>query len=178
MHIYCLYCQTEKCPVTVKVLERCGYDRVIYPQAITRERVQGKNVDVCRSLLPGYLFVYQEEPLSNVTKLKLDANAKRLLGDARTDYELQDTDYDFAMNLLQKGGVLNTIRVIRVGDRAMIDDPVFAACEGEITKVDNRKQRARVDFKLSGMDCHVWVGFEMVKAEEKREADQENKEEG
>ncbi len=163
MHVYCLFCQTEKCPIVPKVLERYGYERAIYPQIMMRERVQGKNVDVRRNLLPGYVFVYQEEAVRDVAELKRIAGARRVLGNPDHGYELRNADYDFAITLLGKDGLINAVRVVRVGEKVTLADPVFAACEGEVTKVDQRKQRARVDFVFNGMSCHTWVAYEMVK---------------
>ena len=46
--------------------------------------------------------------------------------------------------------------VFKVGDEVRLDDPLFNDVAGKITRIDYRKQRARVDYHFAGMDCFTW----------------------
>ena len=43
------------------------------------------------------------------------------------------------------------------------DDDLFGGSEGVVTKIDRRKERARVDFRFDGGACHTWVALEDVR---------------
>ena len=57
--------------------------------------------------------------------------------------------------------------VFKVGDEVRLDDPLFNGCAGKITQIDFRKQRARVDYHFSGLDCFTWIAVEMIGQQEK-----------
>ena len=39
---------------------------------------------------------------------------------------------------------------------------LFEGSEGVVTKIDYRKERARVDFRFEGNDCHVWIAVDSI----------------
>ena len=67
------------------------------------------------------------------------------------------------MRLLEKDGVVGAMKTCKVGDEVRLQDPLFNGCEGKVTRIDYRKERARVDFVFDGMACHTWISLEEVK---------------
>ena len=162
MYAYCLFCQTQKCKYVAYTLEKRGVPRAFSPQIIRRHRIKGKNVDDVNDLLPGYVFAYSEtELLENDLFHGIDGLIRRL-GNKNDCFQLSGTDYDFAMNLYRKDGLLGQITVFKIGDQVSLDDPLFNSCKGKITAIDYRKQRARVDYQFAGMDCFTWVACELI----------------
>ena len=43
---------------------------------------------------------------------------------------------------------------------------LFDGSEGVITKIDYRKERARVDFRFEGNACHTWVAIDGLRKTE------------
>lgn len=164
MHAYCLFCQTQKCKSVARTLEIRGVPRAFSPQIIKRQRVKGKNVDRMYDLLPGYVFVYSEEALADFSVFRgLDGMIRRL-GVPEEGYELTGGDREFAMRLYRKNGVIGQITVFKVGDAVRLDDPLFAGSDGRITRIDLRKQRARVEYRFAGMSCYTWIACDMISA--------------
>ena len=163
MYAYCLFCETQRCRTVAYLLEHRGVaDRAFSPQIIKRARVKGKNVDRPYDLLPGYVFLFSETPLKDFTPFR------GITGIVRSD-----GDFDFARSLLRKDGTVGQLTVFKVGDEVRLDDPLFNGCAGKITRIDYRKQRARVDYHFAGMDCFTWIAVDMIRDKEKEAKESE-----
>ena len=88
----------------------------------------------------------------------------RKVGEPEEWYELQGADRDFAFRLLEKDGVVGGMRIVRTGEKVTLADPLFAGNQGVVTRIDYRKERARVDFTFRGNACHTWVALEDVRS--------------
>ena len=163
MYAYCLFCETQRCKIIAYLLERYGIaKRAFSPQIIKRARVKGKNVDRPYDLLPGYVFLFSETPLEDFTPFYGIMGILRRVGDPEKRFALSAGDLDFAQNLLRKDGTVGQMTVFKVGDEVRLDDPLFNGVAGKITRIDYRKQRARVDYHFAGMDCFTWVAVDMI----------------
>ena len=171
MYAYCLFCRTQRCRAIARALEACGIDRAFSPQIVRRQRKQGENREVRYDLLPGYVFLYNREQLTDSRLFFGIDGVIRRVGRQPTGYELAGSDLDFAMQLLEKDGIVGTMKICRVGDKVMLEDPLFNGCRGRVTRIDYRKERARVDFVFDGMDCHTWISLDSVKKEQSDEKD-------
>lgn len=174
LYVYCLFCETQKCRAVAYALEQRGIPRAFSPRIINRKRVKGKNLDVTYDLLPGYVFAYTEEKLDTFVAFRGIAGIIRWLGDQENGFELAGADYEFAMRLYRKDGLVGQLTVFKVGDEVRTDDPLFADCDGKITRIDYRKQRARVDYRFANVSYHVWVACDMITPAQKQEINQEN----
>lgn len=158
MHTYCLFCETQRCAVISYILENSFGVRAIMPRIIQRKWVKGSYTDIVRSWLPGYLFLYSEEPIVPYFSV---SGILRWVGKE----ELQGQDRLFAEKLLRNGGLLGTVRLAQEGDRCRIDDPFWENLEGTILKVDRGRKRCCIGFRFDETDRTVWVGYELVKPE-------------
>ena len=163
MYAYCLFCVTQRCKVIAQLMEIRGAARAFSPQIVRRQRRQGKNEEVRYDLLPGYVFVFSEERMMDYRQFFGMDGVIRRVGRQQTGYELEGPDLDFAMKLLEKDGLVGSMRTYKIGDQVMLQDPLFNGCRGRVTRVDNRKQRARVDFVFDRMDCHTWIALDTMK---------------
>lgn len=174
MYAYCLFCETQRCRTVAYLLEHRGVaDRAFSPQIIKRARVKGKNVDRPYDLLPGYVFLFSETPLKDFTPFRGITGIVRRIGDPQNGWALSDGDFDFARSLLRKDGTVGQLTVFKVGDEVRLDDPLFNGCAGKITRIDYRKQRARVDYHFAGMDCFTWIAVDMIRDKEKEAKESE-----
>ena len=174
MYAYCLFCLTQRCKVIAKLMEIRGVDRAFSPQIIRRQRKDGQNVKRLYDLLPGYVFLYSEERLTDYRLFCGMDGVIRRVGRRDDGYELEGPDLDFAMQLLEKDGLVGSMTVRREGEDVLLQDPLFNGCQGKITKIDWRKERARVDFVFEKNPCHAWISLENVQnlskpEEEKKE---------
>ena len=169
MYAYCMFCQTQRCRIIAKLMEIRGADRAFSPQIIRKQRKQGVNVEKRFDLVPGYVFVYSRERLTDYRMFFGMDGVIRRVGRREDGYELEGEDLDFAMKLLEKDGVVGAMQVCKVGDRVMLEDPLFAGCRGRVTAIDYRKERAKVEFVFDEHSMTSWVSLDLVKNGKKAE---------
>lgn len=162
MFAYCLQCQTQRCKIIAELLEKKGAFRAFSPQIISRQRKQGKLEDLAYDLLPGYVFVYEEQQLENFDIFTCVDGIIRRLDSGSGLSGLTGSDFDYAMNLYRKNGIVGTVTAFREGDTWKIDDPLFRDCNGTIVHLDHRKQRAKLQFHFDGKDWAVWVACDVL----------------
>lgn len=159
MHAYCLFCETQKCDAVAHIIQNTYGIRCISPKIIQRKWVKGKCLEECHHWLPGYVFLYSEEPIH--PDFRVDGVIRWL------EYaELQGHDFDFAQTLYQQNGVMGTIRLVEVGDRCEVSDPNWEGIHGIVTKVDRSRKRCCVAFTFANIQRSVWVGYDLVKRTE------------
>ncbi len=155
MYTYCLFCETKRCgEIARNIEEKYGY-RCLSPGIIQRKWVKGVPHEVRHDWLPGYVFLYTDEPMKAHLSLK---GIHRCLGDG----PLKGRDHDFAMMLLRKDGVMRTIHLLQSGDLCKIDDPAWKDVAGKLLKVDRGHKRCCVEFEFDGIRRSVWVGYEVL----------------
>ena len=172
IYAYCLFCLTQRCKVIAKLMEIRGAERAFSPQIIRKQRKQGENVKKQFDLLPGYVFIYNEERLTDYRFFFGIDGVIRRVGRTETGYELAGADLDFAMKLLEKDGTVGGMKACKVGDEVKLEDPLFSGCEGRVTEIDYRKERAKVEFVFDKNSCSTWVALDEVKHLRKAEEEQ------
>ena len=160
-YCYCLFCETRKAQKAASDLELNGVERAFSPQILKRQRKQGKNIDLYFDLFPGYVFAYSSQKISKDSLLKADG-VIRVLGLAEHGYCLRDKDYDFAMELLDRNGIIDVMHILQVGDTVEILDPLFKGCKGSVLQLDRRKLRANIEFSFSGLVFRSWIACEIL----------------
>ena len=163
MYVYCLFCRTQRCARIAQLVEIRGVKRAFSPKILSKQRKQGVNVDTEHDLLPGYVFVFNDERLQGFETFAGIDGVIRRVGKTETGYELEGADRAFALGLLEKDGKVGALKMVKVGERVRLEDPLFENSEGVITKIDFRKERARVDFRFEGHECHVWVAVDGIR---------------
>ena len=157
-HAYCLFCETQQCRLIAALIERQYGCRAIAPEIIQRKWVRGVPTEARHDWLPGYVFVYTDEPSLPGFDLR---GIIRRLGEG----ELTGKDRAFADMILAQGGVMGTLRVVRVGDRCRVADPLWKDMDGVITRMDRNRRRCCVTFTFDGLVRNVWLGCELVTAQ-------------
>ena len=163
MYAYCLFCLTQRCRVIAQLMEIRGVYRAFSPQIIRKQRKQGENVKKQFDLLPGYVFVYSKERMTDYRDFFGMDGVIRRVGQTETGYELAGPDYDFAMKLLDKDGVVGGMKACRVGEEVSLEDPLFSGCEGKVVAIDYRKERAKVAFVFDNTKREIWVSLDGVR---------------
>ena len=144
-------------------MEIRGVDRAFSPQVIGKQRIKGVNHEVRHDLLPGYVFLFHHEKLTDYRLFSDIDGVIRRVGRKEDGYEMEGPDLDFAMKLLKKDGLVGRMRIRRVGDGVALEDPLFSQCRGRVTKVDFRKERAKVEFVFDRNGFFSWVSLDDLK---------------
>ena len=171
MYAYCLFCVTQRCRVIAKLMEIRGVKRAFSPQIIRKQRKKGENLRKRFDLLPGYVFLYSEERLMDYTLFCGMDGVIRRVGKTEKGYELGGPDYDFAMQLYEKDGLVKSMELYQDGNEVRLMDTLFDGCEGKIVKIDYKKERAKVEFVFDNNCSSTWVALEEVEQLNKPEGE-------
>ena len=161
MFCYCLFCQTSHCKAIVQIMENRSSVRAFYPQIVTRQRINKKLQERQYDLLPGYVFVFTQEPLRDFLLFSDLVGVLRVLGIDEGMSGLQGTDAAFAQRIYENGGILHHITVLREGSRVKLKDPLFEGCECFIEQIDYRKERAKIRFQFDKRDWSAWIACDV-----------------
>ena len=156
MYAYCLFCETQKCERIAQIIQSVYGIRCIFPRIIQRKWVKGQCLEEPHQWLPGYIFLYSEEPIVPYFPV---AGIIRWLERS----ELKGRDYAFAETLYRQNGVMGTVRLAEVGDRCKIADPVWENMSGTIIKLDRSRKRCCIVFEFDKTKRSVWVGYELIR---------------
>ena len=161
MNAYCLFCNTMKRGEIAGAIERSQGYRVIAPKIIQRKWIKGTPFDVEHEYLPGYLFIYSDQPIEDFIALLRLGDVYRILGDRDTGHRLTGPDLAFAEMLLDCNGVLGAVKAYKVGDRVKLAEGTLGGVNGEIVKLD-RRGRVLIQFSFDGAVYKTWVGYELI----------------
>ena len=170
MFTYCLFCETAKCGYIANTAMQKLSCRAISPKQIQHTWSQGKMVDIEHDLLPGYVFLYMEEPL-DIDLLHSIQGVIRCLSSMDKQYELSGSDEAFALMLLEKNGVIGKTQVYQEGQMIRICEGVYEGVETRILKVNRRNMRMQIEIPFAERQVRTWVEYEIVKACIKKEND-------
>ncbi len=153
-------------------MEIRGAGRAFSPRIIRKQRKKGENLERRFDLMPGYVFIYSEERLTDYRIFFGMDGVIRRVGRQDNGYELEGPDLDFAMKLLEIDGLVGSVKVYRTGDKVMLEDPLFSGCRGRVAQVDFRKERAKIEFVFDNNSCSTWVSLGSVKSLKQAEGEQ------
>ena len=157
MYAYCLFCETQKCKTIASIIEHKYGVRSISPEIIQRKWTKGVCEEKRHDWLPGYVFLYSEEPITEPIRV---SGIIRKLGDG--DGELKDEDLAFANMLYDHNGVMGIIQLAEVGQYCTVDDPLWQKMEGKVIKIDRGRKRCCVEFNFDNTRRTVWLGYELI----------------
>ena len=164
MKIYCLFCETRKAGIVLRIAEDRFGCKGISPLQTQHTWSRGRMIDRERELLPGYLFLYFDEGIPAPDKSELSDldGVIRCLHDTAGQCELTGRDAQFAMMLLDKGGRIGKTQVFREGQRIRIRDGMFEGLETRILKVDHRASRMQVEIPFANQMIRTWLEYELA----------------
>ena len=161
MYAYCLFCNTIRRDELAELIRQILGLEVIAPRIIQRKWIKGKATEDIHEYLPGYLFLFAEEPIEDLAPLFRMNDVFRVLGERDQGYCLSGSDLAFAEMLRRCGGTIGVLKTYREGDRVRLAEGAMGGVDGEIIRLD-RRGRALVRFGFDGRDIQSWVAIEMI----------------
>lgn len=159
-HMYCIFCRTgAEEQLRDELMKR--YDGMKAIAAIQeKHRIIDRRCEIERKIfLPGYLFLYSEEPLA-FEELLRNEDIFRILGSEETAHELQEGDKAFAEWLLKNDGVIGMSRIrMRDGRIHAMTGPMqyFAR---QVIRMNKHTRNALVRMDFYGTEREIWLAFE------------------
>ncbi len=140
--------------------------QTIIPKQVQHTRDKGKMVDRIHNLLPGYLFLYSEEPL-DISECQRTHGVIRCLREGKDgQYELQGKDEEFALFLLEREGIIGKTYVTEENGMLEISLKSFRGADVKITKVDRRNTRMQIEIRFLRQIIRTWIEYEIVGSDE------------
>ncbi len=161
MRTYCLFCETAKCRCVASTIRHEMGCTAISPRQVQHTWSRGKAVDIEHDLLPGYVFVYADEPL-DIHRVRSVQGVIRCLCTADKQYELTGNDEKFALMLLRTNGVIGKTKVYEEGQTIRIGKGAFEGLETKILKVNRQKHRMQIEIPFANTLVKTWVEFDIV----------------
>jgi len=155
---YCLYCETGHESAVETALQEAGY-RVISLVGMQGVFRRGKLVREPRALLPGYVFFQSAEEPAEKTIREIP-HVYKLLRYADGKSPLRGRDLDFVQLLLSHGLGIST--AVQEGAHIRILDGPLKLYEGDIIRLNRRKQNAEVRIAREGFIHTIWLGYEVI----------------
>ena len=162
MHCYCIFCDTNKCDTAAKMAESFYSVKAVSPMITKRHKIKGKLVDVERQLMPGYIFLFSEDPVESFDKLRRIDGFYRLLGRKEDGYELEGDDRHSALRIYGTNGLIPPQKIYKEGDRVTLGPELFAGMQGTIRKYEKNNKRILVEFKFENTSRLVWVAADLI----------------
>ena len=158
MHAYCFFCETQHCGQISAIIEKNFEIQRIFPKIIQRKWIKGIQTEEMHDWLPGYVFLYTEQPLLIMPKV---SGIIRCLGKG----ELKGTDLEFARMIQQKNGIMGNVSLIQNGSRCRINDSAWSGLQGEVIKMDRERKRCCIQFLFDDAVRTIWVGYDIIEIE-------------
>ncbi len=164
--VVCLFCQSGMEAKLVSYIAFRGYGKAIFPQKKQSQlhKKAHKGETDSAPLMMGYVFFYVEDDIETWwTDLQKREELIRVLhyGDEEEPW-LVGQDLSFAQWIWNQNGIIEKVAVMQVGDRIKIVDSAFRDMNGQICKVDRRKQTCQIELDGNSMIKHLWLPYDII----------------
>ena len=135
-----------------------------WPRRKLRVRKQGEFRDILAPIFPGYIFFETDNIGTDIywTLRKTDGFLRFLRDNSKID-PLAGTDRELLIHFLKLGEVVDKSRAyFDENKRICIVEGALKGLEGQIVKVDRRKQRAKVRLSLYENSFLIDFGYELL----------------
>lgn len=167
MYAYCLFCNTQRCDTIAALLEQNTDCLCISPKIVQRKWIKGVMTEQEHPWLPGYIFMYTDEKLISRPRIP---GIIRWLGNS----ELEGVDYDFALMIRKREGMIRTVKTVQEGDRVKLADPAWDGLQGRIIRIDRGRKRCCIEYEFDHSLRTVWVGYDLLSPAENPFASSQN----
>ena len=160
--VQCVFCTTGSEGAIAEELNRMDGVTAIVAKKQKKEWRSGAWCEVRKVLLPGYVFLYRHSALlTPVVNARLQSMCVLKYNDGNT--LLIGKDRQFADWLWKQGGVIGISTARHCGSDVEITGGPLAELDGIITRIDRRKQIAKVTLEIAG-GLSVWMSFDYTDA--------------
>lgn len=159
-HAYCIFCRTgAEIRLRDEITKRFGHIRAI--AAIQeKHRIIDRRYEIDRRIfLPGYLFLYSDEPVTFEDLLR-NEDIFRILGDEQAAHELHGGDRAFADWLLKNDGLIGMSRIRITDGRVHALSGPMQYFARQVVRLNKHTRNALVRMDFLGTVREIWLAFE------------------
>jgi len=163
-YVYVVLAQAVKQHIVAHEIPKFFPCKAINPIVIKRKWTGSTYKEITYSLMPGYIFLFSNERMEPRKVRTLDGVLKVLQYDDGA-YALTAEDERLARWLALYDGTIGVSQAVRAGDRIQVVQGPLKDNIGRVTKVDKRRQRAKVEFQFNDTVFSAWMDFDWVETE-------------
>ena len=167
-YIRCLFCRSGEEQKLAQLIEYMNYGKPLIPRKVKRIFRQGKWIEEERKLLPGYVFVFNDQAIPFRSILSLPPVIRVLRYADDLEGYLEGQDRALAELFLEKEGRIGVLEALKEGDFIRITDGLLSQYGGKVLRMDRRKQMAEIELNVAGDINRVWLSFEVIEQIETR----------
>ncbi len=158
----CLMVTTGQEEYVRLLLEAMHLGRGIIPKRVRVRKIRDEWKQDEVPLLPGYLFVHEEEEIP-VWKYQQLVNVLRVLRYDREPYGyMRNRDMLFAQTLFRVEGRITPLEAVGEGNFVRITDGLLKDLNGTVLTVDRHKRQAKIRLDLMGMTKVVYMNYVLL----------------
>ena len=161
-YAYCIFCDTQRTEAVADLINRVLNVHCISHKIVQRYWKKGVCDTRIHKYLPGYLFLYAQNPVESFRDVLQFPGVLRVLGVREEGYALTGSDLAFARVLRDMDGTLGILKAVEEGDHVRLAGNLYHGFTGEIVRLDRRKGRAEIRFDFDGSVQNVWVGYDLI----------------
>ena len=155
----CLMVTTGQEAYVLRLLNALHLGDGIIPKRVRTRHVRGEWKQDEVPLLPGYLFIHEEEEVP-IWKYQMLQDVIRVLRYDREPYGyMRARDLHFAKTLFRVEGVVGPLQAVDEGDRIRITDGMLKDMNGTVLSVDRHKRQAKIRLELMGVTKVVYMNY-------------------
>ncbi len=158
----CLMVTTGQEEYVRQLLEAMHLGRGIIPKRVRVRKIRDEWKQDEVPLLPGYLFVHEEEEIP-IWKYQQLVNVLRVLRYDREPYGyMRNRDMLFAQTLFRVEGRITPLEAVGEGNFVRITDGLLKDLNGTVLTVDRHKRQAKIRLDLMGMTKVVYMNYVLL----------------
>jgi len=135
---------------------------LLIPKRKIFERHQGVTYEVTRKMFPGYILVETDNILDFYYKIKGLPRIFNILKNYDYFHEVRYDDIYQILCLVDKNGLIEVSEGLMIDDEIQVISGPLYGWEGIIKKIDKRKGRAKVLFRVSDNEHLVDLGINVL----------------
>ena len=141
---------------------------LLVPKRKIFERKQGIRREVVKTMFPGYVLLETEFISEFFLKARNSPHIIRFLRVNSLFWEVRKEEIRQILRMSDSGGLIEISKGFIENDKVKIVEGPLLGMEGNITKIDKRKGRAKVDFTLNEKSILIDLGVEILEKVENR----------
>lgn len=161
-YVQCLFCETGKEQSIVQMIQKYDGAHAIFAQRTRFIKRDNDWTQVRAPLLPGYVFVYQDQSDFNEIEYQRIPYVFRVLKYDDGSTHLKGNDLLFSDWLWRMNGEIGVIKTAQVGDRVEIAEGALRELKGQIVHINRRQRKVYVVLDSMSIPLHTWLAYEQV----------------
>ena len=160
--VRCLMVETGMEAAVVRLLSVMELGRGVYPRRVRVRKIRGIWRKDHIRLLPGYVFVFQDEDIPVRYFQRVEHVLKVLRYDREPEGYLHGDDLEFAGLIRDLDGRLDILDAVDEEGFIRVTDTLLKRLHGEVLSVDKGKHQVKIRGSLVGQSRIIYMNYQLL----------------